>query len=68
LARCVLGKLQVHCPVQHVVAILLSSSVVACLFSQVNIQKVNGVRMKIIGTHVDATEIVILLLSILFIV
>ena len=63
-----------HCPVQHVVAILLSSSVVACLFSQVNIQKDNGVqmkidngvRMKIIGTHVDATEIVILLLSILF--
>ena len=47
-----------HCPVQHVVAILLSSSVVACLFTQVNIQKDNGVQMKIIGTHVDATEIV----------
>ncbi|PWZ52695.1 hypothetical protein Zm00014a_027266 [Zea mays] len=45
LARCVLGKLQVHCLVKHVCP-------------KVNIQKDNGVRMKIIGTHVDATEIV----------
>jgi hypothetical protein len=36
----------------------LCSSIVACLFTQVNIQKDNGVRMKIIGTHVDAIEIV----------
>ncbi|ONM07952.1 hypothetical protein ZEAMMB73_Zm00001d033570 [Zea mays] len=45
LARCVLGKLQVHCLVKHVCP-------------KVNIQKDNGVRMKIIGTHVDAIEIV----------
>ena len=41
-----------------VVAILLCSSIVVCLFTQVNIQKDNGVQMKIIGTHVDATELV----------
>lgn len=45
LARCVLGKLQVHCLVKHVCP-------------KVNIQKDNGVRMKIIGTHVDAIKIV----------
>jgi len=45
LVRCVLGKLQVHRLVKHVCP-------------KVNIQKDNGVQMKIIGTHVDATEIV----------
>ncbi|PWZ28871.1 hypothetical protein Zm00014a_009636 [Zea mays] len=45
LARCVLGKLQVHRLVKHVCP-------------KVNIQKDNGVQMKIIGTHVDATELV----------
>jgi hypothetical protein len=50
-----------HCykiTIIDVVAILLCSSIVACLFTQVNIQKDNGVRMKIIGTHVDAIKIV----------
>ena len=39
---------------------------VACLFTQVKIQKESEVRLKIIGTRVDATEIVSLLLSTLF--
>jgi hypothetical protein len=43
--------------------ILLCSSVVACLFTQVKIQKESEVRLKIIGTRVDATEIVSLFLS-----
>ena len=49
------------------VVILLCSAVVACLFTQVKIQKESEVRLKIIGTRVDATEIVSLLLSTLFI-
>jgi len=47
------------------VVILVSSSVVACLFTQVKIQKESEVRLKIIGTRVDATETVSLLLSML---
>lgn len=43
--------------------IFLSSLWVVCLSFQVKIQKESEVRLKIIGTRVDATEIVSLLLS-----
>uniref|UniRef100_A0A0A9DPC3 Uncharacterized protein n=1 Tax=Arundo donax TaxID=35708 RepID=A0A0A9DPC3_ARUDO len=39
--------------------IFLCSLEVACLSSQVKIQKESEVRLKIIGTRVDATEIVV---------
>ena len=60
------GDSQTHnCSFQSslMLVILLCSSVVACLFTQVKIQKESEVRLKIIGTRVDATEIVSLLLS-----
>jgi hypothetical protein len=60
------GDSQTHnCSFQSslMLVILLCSLVVACLFTQVKIQKESEVRLKIIGTRVDATEIVSLLLS-----
>lgn len=57
-----------NCSFQRILdaVILLCSWVVACLFTQVKIQKESEVRLKIIGTRVDATEIVSLLLFTLF--